>query len=106
MKNTPVKKIQPKKKRKGKFSAFLFLMFWMLIIVMFSGLAINQASRYNNYKNELDKVTAELERERKIYDELLDQKIYYDSDAYIEKLAREQLGYVKPDEIVFINIPD
>ena len=95
-----------KQKRKGGWSAVFYLTFWLMLAAMFTGLVISQASQYNHFKTELDGVLEELEREREIYRELLNDKLYYDSDAYIEQLAREQLGYVKPDEIVFKNLPD
>ena len=35
--------------------------------------------------------------------ELAGEQQYYTSDAYIEKIAREQLGLIKPNERIFIN---
>ena len=94
-----------KKTRKRKLSTILYVLFWLMIIGAFTGFAVNQASRYNYYYNELNKVTEDLDKAKAAYDALLAQKLYYESDAYIEQLARDQLGYVKPDEIVFINVP-
>jgi cell division protein FtsB len=100
---------KPPKREKGgarRISSFLYLSFWLLITVMFTGLLIIQARQYNAYQAELERAVAELESEKAAYNELLDQMIYYDSNAYIEQLARDQLGYVRPDEIVFVNVAD
>lgn len=98
-----MKKSRPKPKQK-KWARTLYLLFWLLIVVMFSGLLVMQASRYSIARKELDRVQAELAHEERIYDDLQDQIVYYESDAYIEQLARDQLGYVRPDEIMFVNV--
>ena len=41
------------------------------------------------------------EKEKQL--ELQSRQSYYESDEYIEKVAREQLGLVKSGELVFIN---
>jgi cell division protein FtsB len=94
--------VTPQKKKRRKF-IWLYLIVWIFTVAVFSGAAIIQASRYNGYRRELAEAEAALEQERQTYQELSDQIIYYESDAYIEELAREQLGYVKPGEIVFQN---
>ena len=95
-----------KRVKRRSVSTVLYTVFWLLIIGAFTGLAINQSSRYNYYQNELQRVTDDLEFETMVYESLMDQMLYYDSDAYIEQLAREQLRFVRSDEIVFINLPD
>lgn len=94
------------RKAKRKTSMILYVPFWGLIIAMFTGLIITQASRYNAYRRELLRVNEDLKQEQKVYDDLQDQIVYYESDAYIEQLARDQLGYVRPDEIVIVNDAD
>ena len=73
---------------------------------MFAGMLVIQTGRYNDYRLELDRVLTDLLSEQQNYAQLQEQIIYYESDAYIEQLARDQLGFVKPDEIVFINMAD
>ena len=46
-----------------------------------------------------EEITAENEKTQKLYDE----QEYYTSDEYIESVARNQLGLIKPNEIVFIK---
>ena len=47
-------------------------------------------------QNEID-----AEQERKI--EFEKRQDYYNSDVYIEQMAREYLGMVKPNEVLYIN---
>jgi len=84
----------------------LFVAFWLFLAAMFAGFMVIQSERSENYRAELDKVFSDLQREWDAHDDLTAQMGFYESDAYIEQLAREQLGYVKPGEIVFINVPD
>ena len=58
---------------------------------------------YNELKSEeallKENIAAENEKTQKLYEE----KEYYTSDDYIEVVARNQLGLIKPNEIVFIK---
>jgi len=100
--NEPIKKPVVKK----KFSLFLFMIFWALILVMFSGLIVVQASRYNEIRADLERINADIAHEQRIYNELTNQLHFFDSDAYIEMLARERFGMIRPNEIVFRNIAE
>jgi cell division protein FtsB len=48
-------------------------------------------------------VTAEIEEEKEKQLNFETRREYYTSDAYVEQVAREQLGMVKPNEIIYIN---
>ncbi|HBF66017.1 MAG TPA: hypothetical protein DDW34_10040 [Clostridium sp.] len=43
----------------------------------------------------------QMEQEKKL--ELEERKKYYNSDSYIEQIAKEQLGMIKPNEVLYIN---
>lgn len=62
-----------------------------------------QASRYQQLQDEQAALQSEIqaEQERKIEFEKREQ--YYNSDVYIEQMARDYLGMVKPNEILYIN---
>jgi len=104
--NSSKRKPQQKTVVKNKFSLFLFIIFWALILIMFSGLIITQASRYNELRAELDRIQADIDFEKAAYDELYLQLLFFDSDAYIEMLARERFGMIRSNEIVFRNIAE
>ena len=85
---------------------YLYIPFWLLIVGMFTGLIAMQIGRYEDYRRELNRLTIELEEEKQIAIDLRYQQAFYESDAYIERLAREMLGFVRQDEIIFRNIVD
>ena len=91
-------------KRKRPFYNFLFLTMWVLIIVMFSGLIVTQAINYNELRAELERVEALLAEEEATIADLEMRLMFFDSDAHIERLARERLGMVRQNELIFVNI--
>jgi cell division protein FtsB len=93
-------------KKKRGLSVVLYFAFWMMLAAGFAGVTVIQAGRYNTARQEFDRVNEELLIEQESYEELQNQMVYYESDAYIEQMAREQLGYVKPNEIVIVNTPE
>ncbi|WHH57616.1 septum formation initiator family protein [Petroclostridium sp. X23] len=65
---------------------------------------IQQQITLNAYRAEekyyLQKISEEQEKTKR----LERQKLLYSTDMYIEKIAREKLGFVKHDEKVFIDV--
>jgi cell division protein FtsB len=96
----------PKRKKSRPFVLFLYIAFWLAMLSMFAALTIYQMGVYNELTEQLLRVQAELERERTIASEMYLQQLLFDSDAHIEQLARERLGLVRPNEVVFRNIAD
>jgi len=95
-----------KPKIKNKISLTLYVIFWALILIMFSGLIVTQAGQYNELRATLDRINEDVAREQAIYNDLNHQLQFFDSDAYIEALARERLGMIRPNEIVFRNVAE
>ena len=93
-----------RKRRKARM--YLYIPFWLLIIGMFAGLIAIQLGRYNDYRIELDRLTIEFRQEEQIAEDLRYRQAFYESDTYIEQLAREMLGFIRQDEIIFQNIAD
>ncbi len=90
------------KKQKSKTSKFVFV--FMLVFTTVIGINFyNQMKGYAKLKQEESQIEQMIEEEREKGIELANKKEYYKSDAYIEKIAREQLGLIKPDEVLFIN---
>ena len=96
--------VKPKKKRKRPVYTFFFVSLWAVIVVMFAVLIITQAGRYNELRAELDRVNALVDMERATLEDLEMQLLFFDSDAHVERLARERLGMVRQNELIFINI--
>ena len=71
---------QKKKNKKSKKISGLFLRVFVLVFVV-----------------------AQVKEEKEKQQEFEARREYYTSDAYIEQIAREQLGMVKSNEILYIN---
>jgi len=94
-----------RRKRQRKLP-ILYILFWIFLIAMFGGLGVMQMSRYYTYLDDLNRLEDEIIAEQARHTNMLAEMEWFESDAYIEKLARDLLGYVKSDEIVFINVAD
>jgi cell division protein FtsL len=87
------------KKRKFKLTKILAL----FMIVYASCILVNQQIKINKIKSETITYQSELKllqgKNQKLQDEVKMSK----SEMYIEKLAREKLGLIKPGETPVIN---
>ena len=95
---------QKKKNKKSKKISGLFLRVLVLVFVVAVAVGIGrQAARYQEVKDETASVAAQVKEEKEKQQEFEARREYYTSDAYIEQIAREQLGMVKSNEILYIN---
>lgn len=95
---------QKKKNKKSKKISGLFLRVFVLVFVVAAAVGIGrQAARYREVKDETASVAAQVKEEKEKQQEFEARREYYTSDAYIEQIAREQLGMVKSNEILYIN---
>ena len=95
---------QKKKNNKSKKISGLFLRVFVLVFVVAVAVGIGrQAARYQEVKDETASVAAQVKEEKEKQQEFEARREYYTSDAYIEQIAREQLGMVKSNEILYIN---
>lgn len=95
---------QRKKNKKTKKISGLFLRVFVLVFVVAGAVGIGrQAARYQEVKDETASVAAQVKEEKEKQQEFEARREYYTSDAYIEQIAREQLGMVKSNEILYIN---
>lgn len=93
VKNTP-------KKRK-KISVLHVVSF--LFIAYFIYTLADQQMQMNKYDSQIDMYTADIENKNKLIEYYSKQISNVESDEYIENVARETLGYVKPYEKIFID---
>lgn len=93
------------KKRKSGINYIVgaFMLVFAVIVCVNVGIQLN---RYSALKETEAQITMEIEDEQLRSVELKAQQEYYMSDDYIESVARNQLGLIKPDERVFINKSD
>lgn len=75
----------------------------MLLTVVVSIRITTLYTHNKKQEKELLTLQKQIEEERERYLELLGEREYMKSDEYIEELAREKFGLVKPGEFIFIN---
>lgn len=76
------------------------MIIWIAIIVFFAYISYLNIIKLNNIKSIQASVQKEIDAENDKTAELREQLEYQESDAFYEKVAREQLGLVMPDEII------
>ncbi len=90
-------------KRQRSRSSWVVVLFMLVFIPAVGFHVWNQSRVLKDLKAEEATLQEQLAEEQARSIELEKQQEYYTSDSYIEKVAREQLGLVKPDEVVFKN---
>ncbi|MDP4095042.1 MAG: septum formation initiator family protein [Bacillota bacterium] len=87
------------KRKKSKLGFFIVV----ALIIYFAYTIISQQKLLNNKKAALNAANDKYKQEQKINKDLNDEKGKVNSDEYYEKVAREQLGMVKPGEKIFVD---
>lgn len=93
-----------KRTKKSRKASSLFVRVFLLVFLctVFAGVG-QKFIRYQEVKEELAVVIAKIEEEKEKQLDFETRREYYTSDSYIEQIAREQLGMVKSNEIIYIN---
>ncbi len=87
---------------KKKHGIKLYLMFWLFLTGVFGVMIASSLDKRIKYMRQGAQIQKQIEEKDNMIEILNSQLQYTESDAYVEKLARERLGLVKPDEILFI----
>jgi cell division protein FtsB len=87
-------------RKKPRFGLIILSVFIAYFIYIMAG----QEKLIKAKQVEMKQVEAMVEEEKALNQELKNQKEEVNSDQYIEKVAREKLGLVKPGEKVFVDI--
>lgn len=88
------------KKRKISFTSMVFV----LVATYFVTTFIDQQISINRYNTQIEMYKADISNKEaltKYYDE---QQGNVETDEYIEQVARESLGLVKPYEKIFVDV--
>lgn len=93
--------INNKINKKKKIRPVIIVLFAFSIYFVYT--FIEQQVQINKYDSEIEMYTADIENKRELVNYYNNQKGNTKSDEYIENVARESLGYVKPYEKIFID---
>lgn len=88
------------KMKKIKIIAQLFIM--ASFLCFFFLFAFSRFKEISSLNNEITSLKNEIVNEEAVGARLQDELGYSQSDAFIEKAARERLGLIKYDEIIFV----
>lgn len=91
------------KKDKKSPANLIYKIGMLVMIVIFSISIIHQYLIGLGLKDQETQLMAEISKEEAIGNSLKNAQDNQDSPEYIEKIAREKLNMVKPNEIVFID---
>lgn len=89
------------KKRRIRVGSVLLAIFLLYIVIILG----SQQLRLYRFENDISNVAANIEQAELTRAELLRQIELMNSDDYVEKIAREKLGLIKPGEIPYIAVP-
>lgn len=90
---------QAVKKRRKNLAAVGFIVIVLCCTVGYNKLDLD--SKNKEYKKRLAQLEEEKEAEENRTKEIEEYKAYVESKQFIEKEARDKLGLVYPDEIIF-----
>lgn len=100
MKNSSSKNKMNSKKRK-KFNMFTLVA--ILFVAYFIYTFFDQQIQINKYNSQIEMYTADINSKKKETEYYKTQKSNINSTEYIESVARNSLGYVKPYEKIFVD---
>lgn len=80
----------------------IILLISVLLLVYMSYVLIRQEMKYQELLSDRDEYTSQIDELMVTISELNDMINEISTPAYIEKMAREKLQMVKPDEIIYI----
>lgn len=74
------------------------------VILMYTGLTVfKQEAAFNKYDSEIEKYERLIEEEQLKNEQLVNTRTKITSREYVEEIAREKLGLVMPNEIIFVD---
>ncbi len=99
-----MKKVRGRRARRQlqhKFSMFVVVAVILVLGVTLSFASISLHAKNNEYKAQEAALEAQIEAETKRSEEIGDLEGYVGTDEYVEDVAKEKLGLVYPNEILF-----
>lgn len=88
------------KKKKISITGILFVFVTIYFVVTF----VNQQTSITKYKSQIDMYKSDISNKEKLAKYYNEKQNNVKSDGYIEQVARETLGLVKPYETIFVDV--
>ena len=88
---------------KQKNGLKIYIILFSMLIVLLTGVCYIEYAKNLKLDNDIKQIQKEIEAEKSKTQSLNDMLKNRDNDEYVERIAREQLGYVKPNEIIYID---
>lgn len=99
--------MQRKKTKKKTKRPIGFLIFVLILLI---GIVSVQMSNLYKKNSEIEQEAAKLKVEKQseldVQKELLEYQEFMNSTQYIEQLARDKFGLIKPNETLFVTQPE
>ena len=80
-----------------------YVAFWIAIIVSFAVTLLTQLYRFEALAAQDAQLREQIAAARQVTRELEHDLRFHYSDAFVERVARERLGFIRADETIFIN---
>jgi cell division protein FtsB len=89
--------------KKRKKSLNIVHVISVVFIAYFGFTFFNQQLKLNKYNSQIELYTKEIESKQNLVEYYNNKNENISSDEYIESVAREKLGLVKPYEVVYVD---
>lgn len=89
--------------KRSKSRINMIHIFFICFFLYFAYTILQQQFQISKYNSQISMYESEIESKNSLVKYYSEQKSSITSDEYIEQIARETLGYVKPYEKVFID---
>ena len=86
------------KKRTG-IGIIAFVVLMLAAIVSYSRIGLNE--RYHKAEIKMDRLQAQIDEEKEREEDIKNLKVYVQTKSYIEEIARDKLGLVYKDDVIF-----
>ena len=92
-----------KNKRPGNKNKKIKIVLIIVVLGYISSILISQQIEIEGRKQALAKIEEQIAQQQQAKEELEQKMELAGSPEYLEKIAREQLGFARPDEIIFYD---
>ena len=95
------RRIRMRKKRQNRFSMALVVMVILMLIIVVSFKRSEIKEKQATYSQREEQLTEQIDEEKKRSEEIEEYGKYTKTKKYAEEVAKEKLGLVNDDEIIF-----